>query len=188
MIAREKDTTSGLGRVGAVNAALPLMLATIVSVGVFLVWLNKASEPAPVELVEQVVEESGEMGPMATEVALAAYAADPGSFAGSLIKVAGVIISAFPTGTEGLFWVQEGGLLLFHLEDGLVAAEAPLAMGETLVVTGTVAALGPDVLNAWVASGRAPEDARMELGFANEYFAVQSVERAGAPGTPGSGG
>lgn len=192
MIAHMGNLRVQFGRRGAaMSASLPLMLAAIVAVGVFLVWLNKVSEPMPV-LLQENPDSAGAMGgAMVREVAFTEYAAAPGSFAGQTLRIPSVQVSSIPFGTEGFFWSQSGeNLLLFRLEGQALAQITELAAGQSYTVTGSVSTLDDAAIANWILEGRASDDARMELSFASDFFTVQTAEAsmAGGAGAAGAGG
>lgn len=155
-------------RKGAGGMATVLMLVAFAGIGGLMYWLNITSNAMAVAVDEEPMDEEPAV---ASGMAFADFAADPASFMGREIEVAGVNVVS--TMGNHAFWTElsTNTPFLIRIDPALLEAGLTINQGDQFNVRGQVHAMSDSVLDAWEAAGSfADEVNRIEAEFAEHFF------------------
>ncbi|HET7273559.1 MAG TPA: hypothetical protein VFI91_00145 [Longimicrobiaceae bacterium] len=150
-------------------------IIAIVAVIALMVWL--AGRSADLTTAVPVETDSADVAtttPAGEAVELAAIAAAPDTFIGRTVAVSGVPVAA--TLGERAFWAEISGANPFLVVLAPEVANADvIAVGSTLDVSGSVAAVSDSLVTQWVDGGSIPESSRAEAAFATHYLLAEEI-------------
>lgn len=154
--------------------SLPLMVLSFVAIGGFFFYLSQASKASVVEVVEQ--EDVPASTSDARTVEWTAFAADPSSFQGQRLRIAGLEVVSRVGGAA--FWVEAPGdtYYLVRMLPEVLAGGVEVAPGSVVTVEGTTHAMADSVLDAWEQGGVITSGQRAEAEFATSFLEVSAVQ------------
>lgn len=157
------------------------MIAAVVLIGLFMVWLGATTEPSQVSVVEEEAEEDSSI----VTVPVDTFATRSDSYVGQEIRLRDLPVASL-LGPR-MFWTQLPGdqegittPYLLALDSALVADSVAVQSGETVTVVGQVHSVTDSVLTEWIETGTITEAQRIEAEFATSYFEVRRMRRPGS--------
>lgn len=174
-----------IGRRGASNMTIPLMIGAFVLLAGFLYWLSITAEPtAPPEIVEEDPQE---------ELTVEAQTVDPSSletgasgYVGLTVRLDDVNV-AQAIGDHAFFIDLPRTPFLVHLAPELAAAGPPPAAGSSITLAGDVRAMNDSTINAWAAEQQFTDNDRPLIEFATHYIEALQILTDGGAAAPAGG-
>jgi hypothetical protein len=153
------------GAFGAVS-----MIVAFVVMGLFIYWLSVVSEPTtPAVAVEEVAASPA--------VPLGQFAANPTAYINTPVDLEGVQVQEVLGGQAFFFALPDGTPYLVKVPAATGMPGVQVSAGDQMRVTGMVAMMSDEVLQAWDSAGvfSAPAQRTM-VGSVPSFLAAQSVQ------------
>lgn len=173
-----------IGRRGATNMTIPLMLGAFVLLAGFLYWLSITAEPtAPPEIVEEAPEEemmeAQTIDPASLETGASGYV-------GLTVRLDDVNVAQI-IGQNAFFIDLPRTPFLVHMAPELSAVESPPPAGRAATVIGEVREMNDSTINAWADAQEFTANDRPLVEFATHYIEALQIRSEAGPAAPAGG-
>lgn len=158
---------------------LPLMILAALSVAGFVWWLSVYTEPTQFAVAQEETERE-EVRDAAAPMSLEAFEERFAELADARVRLSGVEVATSIGPMAFLIALPEGTPYVVRV---MPTVEDPFFVaGDRLNVTGTVRAMGPEVLDAWEAEGVITDPAARDIAGFGATFLEAEVMRPVAEG------